>query len=82
MGRECLHLADGDLVEAHEAVALRQGHVDELGVHALDVGEDEKLFDRGVVALVAVEPGVGVARAAPNQDETSPKQWHAVISGG
>jgi hypothetical protein len=58
MGRECLHLADGDLVEALESLALGQAHMDELGVHAFQVGQHEKLFNRGVVAHVAVERGV------------------------
>jgi hypothetical protein len=35
--------------------------VDELGVHAFDVGEDEELFDGGVFAHVAVEFGIGGA---------------------
>ena len=61
LGGEGLHLADGDLVEAFEAVALGQAHVDELGVHALNVREDEELFDGGIFAHVAVEFGVGIA---------------------
>ena len=35
--------------------------MDELGVHALDIGQHEQLFHRGVVAHVAVELRVGLA---------------------
>jgi hypothetical protein len=42
-------------------VALRQFHVDELGVHVLEVGEDEQLFQCGVVTHVAVFFRVGIA---------------------
>ena len=58
---ERLHLANGNRVEPLDAVALRQRHVNELGVHVLEVREDEKLFQRGVVAHVAVLAGIGVA---------------------
>jgi hypothetical protein len=44
---------------------LRQFHVNELGVHVLEVGQDEELFECGVVAhpfldaeLVAIQPGL------------------------
>ncbi len=40
---------------------MRQLHMDELGVHVFEVGEDEKLLETGVVAHVAVLTGVGVA---------------------
>lgn len=36
-GGERLHLADGDLVETFQTVALRKVHVDEFRVHSLDV---------------------------------------------
>lgn len=51
---EGLHLADGDGVEAFDAVALGQSHVNELDIHVLDVREDEELFETGVIAHVAV----------------------------
>jgi len=60
-GSERLHLADGNGVEPFQAVALRQGHVNELGVHAFDVGQHEQLLDGGVVTHVAFECGIGVA---------------------
>lgn len=60
-GGERLHLPDGDLIEPFQPVALRQGHVDELGVHAFDVGEHEQLLDGGVVAHVAFELGIRIA---------------------
>lgn len=56
-----LHLADGDFVEAFEALALRQRHMDQFGVHALDVGQHQQLLDAGIVTHVAVQLGVGVA---------------------
>ena len=59
-GGEGAHLADGDGVESLDAVALGQGHVNELGVHVFDIGEDEELFEAGVVAHVAVLAGVRV----------------------
>lgn len=34
--------------------------MDELGVHAFYVGQHQQLFDRGVLAHVAVELGVGI----------------------
>ena len=48
------------MIKPLEPVALRQRHVGELGVHALDIGEDEELFDGGVVAHVAIELGIDV----------------------
>ena len=47
-----LHLADGDFVEPLQPVTLGQLHGDELGVEVFQVGEDEELLDRGVVAQV------------------------------
>ena len=63
-GGERPHLADGDGVELGEAFAGGEGHVDEFGVEAFEVGEDEELLDGGVVAHVAVELGVCVAPLA------------------
>lgn len=54
MGGERLHLADSDLVEPCKALFCGELHVDELGIHCLDVGEHEKLFDGSVVADIAV----------------------------
>jgi len=56
---ERLHLADGNCVEPFEPVVLRQGHVDELGVHALDIGQHQQLLDAGVFAHVAFKLGIG-----------------------
>ena len=55
------HLGDGDAVERCEAFRLRQSLADEDGVQAFEVGEDDELFERGVVADVALGVGVGVA---------------------
>jgi len=55
------HLGDGDAVERCEAFRLWQSLTDEDGVQAFEVGEDNELFERGVVADVALGVGVGVA---------------------
>lgn len=70
-GAERLHLADGDLVETFQTVALRKVHVDEFSVHPLDVGEHEQLLHGGVVAHVAVELGICVAPLFRGQTEES-----------
>ena len=49
------------MVQPLEPLTLRQGHVNELGVHPLDVGEHEKLFDGGVIAHVAIQFRIGLA---------------------
>jgi len=56
-----LQLADGDFVESWEPLPLGQTHVDEFGVHALDVGQHEQLLDGGVVAHVAFATEIGFA---------------------
>jgi hypothetical protein len=61
---EHLHLADGDFVEAFEALALRQRHMDQFGVHALDVGQHQQLLDAGVIPHIAVQLGIGLAPLA------------------
>lgn len=70
-GGEGLHLADGDLIEPLEPFGLRQAHVDELGVHAFEVGQHEQLLDSGVFAHVAFERRVGVAPLARGLAEKS-----------
>jgi hypothetical protein len=55
-----LHLADGDLIKPDKPVALSKVHVDELGVHALDVCQYKQLLDGGVVAHVTVQIRVSV----------------------
>ena len=59
--RERAHLAYGNGIELRESIALRQPHVNELGVEAFHVGQHEQLFDGGVVAQVAIEFGFGIA---------------------
>ena len=49
-GEERPHLGDGDVVESGEAFGLWQPLADEHGVEAFEVGEDDELFQRGVVA--------------------------------
>ena len=62
-------MSDGDGVEFGDAFALRELHVDELGVEAFEVGEDEELFDGGVVTHVAVEAGIGIPPLAGGEAE-------------
>ena len=42
---------------------MGKAHVDELGIQAFEIGEEEKLLNRGVIAHVAVEFRVGIASA-------------------
>lgn len=60
-GDEGLHLPDGDLIEPFQPFALRQIHVDELGVHTLDVGQHQQLLNGGVFTHVAFQFRIGVA---------------------
>jgi len=53
-GKQGSHLGDGDVVESGEAVGLWQTLADEHGVQAFEVGEDDELFERGVVADVSL----------------------------
>ena len=63
---ECQHLANGDLIEAFQPFALRQRHMDELGIHALEVGKDEELLDRGMVGMLPSSRGwPAIASAGP-----------------
>jgi hypothetical protein len=60
-GEQGPHLGDGDFVEGGEAVGLGQALADEDGVEAFEVGEDDELLQRGVVAEVAFGTGMRVA---------------------
>lgn len=57
---EGAHLGDGDVVEGCEAFGLRQALADEDGVEAFEVGEDDELLQRGMVADVSFDSGIGV----------------------
>ena len=59
------------MIESFQALALRQAHVDQLGVQGLDVGEDEQLLDGGVVAHVAIKFGVRITPLAGGLAEES-----------
>ena len=48
-----MHLTNGDLIEPFEPFALRQSHVDELGVHAFHVCEDEHSCEQKQEILIA-----------------------------
>src|SRR5262245_11261320 len=61
MSREDGHLTDGDLVETYQPLSRQQMHVQELGIETLDISQNEKLLDGGVVAHVAIEFGIGIA---------------------
>ena len=52
---------DGYLVQAFQALALRDAVADEDGVEIFKVGEADKLVDGGIVAHVAFLVGVGIA---------------------
>ncbi len=60
-GEQGAHLGDGDVVEGGEALGLRQTLADEDGVQAFEVGEDDELFQRSVVAEVSFGGGIGIA---------------------
>ena len=54
-------MGDGDFVEFEQAFGCREALADEDGVEAFEVGEDDELLQRGVVADIAFGIGVGVA---------------------
>ena len=54
LGHERLHLADGDGVQLFDSIVLRQVHVDEFGIHALQIGQNKQLLEGCVVAHVPV----------------------------
>lgn len=58
--RERLHLRDGDAIERGEPFGLGQTLADEDGVEAFEVGEDDELFQRSVIADVALGIGKGI----------------------
>ena len=60
-GEQRSHLGDGDVVKGGEAFGLWQSLADEDGVQAFEVGEDDELFERGVIAEVALGVRIGVA---------------------
>jgi len=72
----------GNDVEAPDAVTLRQRHMDELGVHVLEVCEDEELLQCGVVPHVAVFAGVDLAPFARGQPEEGNVQEVCFVSVG
>ena len=61
IGQQGAHLGDGDFVELEQALWLGKALADEHGVEAFEVGEDDELLQRGVVADVAIGVGMGVA---------------------
>ena len=66
-----MHLADGDAVELDEAGCGRKLHVDELRVEALQICQHQELFDRCVVAHIAVEFWISIAPLFGGQAEKS-----------
>ena len=60
-GEQGSHLGDGDVVEGGETLWLWQALADEHGVQAFEVGEDDELLQRGVVAEVSFGTGIGIA---------------------
>ena len=66
-----MHLADGDLVETFQTVALWKFHMNKFRVHPLDVCEYEQLLHGGMVTHVAAQFGIGVAPLFRGQSEES-----------
>jgi len=54
-GKQGPHLGDGDVIEGGEALGLWQALADEGGDQAFEVGEDDELFERSVVAEFSVK---------------------------
>lgn len=54
-------MGDGDFVQLVEALRLGQPLADEHGVEAFEIGKDDKLFERSVVANVAFGVGMRIA---------------------
>jgi hypothetical protein len=61
IGQQSAHLSDGDFIELLQAFRLGQSLADEHGIEALQVGQDNELLQRGVVANVTFGVGVGVS---------------------
>ena len=59
--KEGAHLGDGDFVQLEQALRLGQTLADEHGVEAFEIGEDDELLQRRVVADVALGVGMGIA---------------------
>ena len=55
------HLADGDLVELLQTIGLRESLTDQDGVHAFEIGQDDKLLDGGLIPDVPLGLGIGIA---------------------
>jgi len=79
---ERAHLADGDGVEFGDAVAMGKAHVDELGIEALQIGEDEELLDGGVIGRVAIKFQVGIAPLPSGEAEEGNVREIGLESGG
>ena len=52
---------DSDLVQLHEPIALRHTLLDENRVEVLHIRQTDKFIDRGVIAYVPLEIGIGFA---------------------
>ena len=53
-------MGDGDFVQLEQTLRLGQALTDEHGIEALEIGEHDKLLQRGVVANVALGVGMGI----------------------
>ena len=60
-GEQSAHLGDGDVVQGPQALRLRESLADKDGVEAFEIGEDDELLQRGVVADVALRVGMSIA---------------------
>ena len=73
-----LHLANGDLIQPLEPLALRQFHGDELRVHALDVAK--KVFLGISWRFLYTRRRVALARQAPLRLKLPPSQGYGAAS--
>ena len=81
-GRQGLQLTDRNLVQPHQTVGLGDSHADELGVHALDVGQHQQLLDGRVIAHVAVQRRVGLPPLFGRQTEQRDVQHVGLVRIG
>lgn len=54
-------MGDGDFVQLEQAFRLGQPLADEHGIEAFEIGEDDKLLKRRVIADISIGVGMGIA---------------------
>ena len=60
-GSQHLHLAYRNFVESLESISLRHPHVNQLGIHAFNIGQHEQLFNCGVITHVPTKVRVAIS---------------------